>query len=883
MKKIFAFAILAIAILLGAQTVLAQATSLASDTLQAQTFTDVPSLNVNSDAIGYLETNNIIQGYSDSTFKPDNRINRAEFVKIVVGTLVKNPTGSDCFTDVNKEWFAKYICTAKRLGYIQGYGDGSFKPSDYINFAEASKIITTAMKVKPDTTGTKHEWFAGFVNGLAKKNAIPPSVQFFDKDVSRGEIAETIWRLKTGKTDKVSQTYEGLTSLFPSVQTCVGLKEKFDEYRGQQVYPLYRGGVMMENAPVPTAAPMTNGTAAPVPAAAPASGAGSASYSQTNLQVAGVDEADVIKNDGQYIYMVKGDTVRIFDAYPPKNLEQVSEVKFDKAGFTPQEMYVDGDRLVVVGQVYQNFYYPMPMAGVNSAIIMPPRPFQGPNTLVYQFDISDRKNPKQTRVLAFDGNYFTSRRIGNRMVMVMNDTPDYWLMDKVDTGEQLVPNFQDGDKAEEPMVKCGDIHYFPGYAQPNYLIVASIPLDNATGDVSREVMLGSSDNVYSSVNNIYVATNETNYDQITDWDWHTDHTNTLVFKFGLDDTGVSFKSRGSVPGRIINQFSMDENGDTFRLATTIDSSNPDTPTSNNVYVMDKDMKITGSITGIAPDEKIYSTRFMGDRLYMVTFKSVDPLFVIGLEDPKDPKILGKLKIPGFSDYLEPYDKTHIIGFGKDVDESIDANLVHSPGSVYYTAVKGFKMALFDVSDVANPVQMFSEGIGDQGTTSEILDNHKALLFDKDKSLLAFPITIVEKITSDQLDCTKYRYSTCLGLCEKRCIPSTCTVDSTGHSNCTSDCEGPGSCVAPQSEQYSTTFSGAVVYTLNLTDGFKLRGRVTHYSDADIQKMGNYWPYQYDLSIQRALYMGDVLYTVSQGMLKANDINSIKELNSLKID
>jgi hypothetical protein len=158
-----------------------------------------------------------------------------------------------------------------------------------------------------------------------------------------------------------------------------------------------------------------------------------------------------------------------------------------------------------------------------------------------------------------------------------------------------------------------------------------------------------------------------------------------------------------------------------------------------------------------------------------------------------------------------------------------------------------------------------------------------LLFDKEKSVLAFPITIIEKVSTEQLDCGKYRYSTCLGLCQKRCIPSTCTVDSEGRSTCTNDCEGPGSCLSPEYEQYNTTFSGAVVYTLNLKDGFKLRGRVTHYTESDIQKMGNYWPYQYDLGIQRALFMDDVLYTVSQGMLKANDLNSIKELNSVKID
>ncbi|MBI5156193.1 beta-propeller domain-containing protein, partial [Candidatus Peregrinibacteria bacterium] len=710
MKKMFTYALSVIGILL-----LANAAS-------ADTFIDIPSTQTNRDAIEYLKTKNVIQGYEDSTFKPDNRINRAEFVKIVVASQVANPTGSDCFTDVGKEWFAKYVCHAKRLGYIKGYDDGSFKPGEFINFAEASKIVSNALGVKADATGTNQEWFAGFTNGLAKKNAIPSTVQFFDKDLSRGEMAEMIWRLKANKTDKVSQTYEGLTSPFPSVGSCVGLKEKFDEFQSRQSYPYYRGGIMMDVMSAPTASPQAKMAEPPMGAgmaAESASNAGAADYSQTNIQVAGVDEADIIKNDGKYIYMVKTDSVRIFEAFPAKNMQQVSVVRFGSTGFTPQEMFVDGNRLVVVGQVYQNYYYPMPLLEGIGKMIMPPRPFQGPKTKVYQFDITDRKNPKQIRALTFDGNYNTSRRIGEKMVLVLNDYPNYWMMDKVENGDQLLPSFQDGDKAEEPMAKCADIHYFPGYAQPNYLIVASIPLGSASADVEREVMLGSSDNVYSSVDNLYVATSQVNYANVTDWDWRRDHTDTQIFRFSIEGGNVAFRGRGAVPGRILNQFSMDESGSTFRIATTIDSWDSEKPSGNNVYVLDRaNMEVKGKIEEIAPGEKIYSTRFMGDRLYMVTFQRVDPLFVIGLEDPANPKILGKLKIPGFSDYLHPYDKTHIIGFGKETEETKEGNV----------RLQGFKMALFDVSDVANPVQQFSENIGDMGTSSDLLYNHKALLF-----------------------------------------------------------------------------------------------------------------------------------------------------------
>lgn len=865
MKKIFTYALSVIGILL------------LSNAALAATFSDIQSTHINQEAIEYLKGKNVIQGYEDNTYKSENRINRAEFVKIVVASQVANPTGSDCFTDVGKEWFAKYVCHAKRLGYIKGYDDGSFKPGEFINFAEASKIVSNALGVKADATGTNQEWFAGFTNGLAQKKAIPSTVQFFDKDLSRGEMAEMIWRLKANKTDKVSQTYEGLTSAFPSVGSCEGLKEKFDEYQSRQSYPYYRGGIMMDAMTAPTAAPqskMAEPPMSPGAAAESSAGSGAADYSQTNIQVAGVDEADIIKNDGKYIYMIKGETVRIFEAFPAKSLEQVSVVRFESAGFNPQEMFVDGNRMVIVGQVYQNYYYPMPLLREVGKLIMPPRPFQGPKTKVYQFDITDRKTPKQTRVLTFEGNYSTSRRIGEKMVLVLNSAPNYWIMDQIDNGDQLVPSFQDGDNAEEPLVRCADIHYFPGYARPNYLIVASIPLGSPTGTVEKEVMLGSSDNVYSSVNNLYVATSQVNYESVTDWDWSRDHTDTQIFRFSIEGGTVAFRGRGTVPGRILNQFSMDESGSTFRIATTIDSWDSEKPTSNNLYVLDRaNMTVKGKIEEIAPGERIYSTRFLGDRLYMVTFERVDPLFVIGLEDPANPKILGKLKIPGFSDYLHPYDKTHIIGFGKDTEETKEGNV----------RMKGFKMALFDVSDVANPIQQFSEGIGDNGTSSELLYNHKALLFDKAKNLLAFPISIVEKVSTDALQCNKYRYDTCPGLCQQRCIPSTCTVDGEGRSICTDDCNGLGSCMAPGYEQYNTTFVGAAVYTLDLKNGFKQRGRISHYSDADVLKMGNYWPYEYDKNIQRILFMDEVLYTVSQSMLKANDINSCKELNSVKID
>jgi len=271
----------------------------------------------------------------------------------------------------------------------------------------------------------------------------------------------------------------------------------------------------------------------------------------------------------------------------------------------------------------------------------------------------------------------------------------------------------------------------------------------------------------------------------------------------------------------------------LRVATTVQgtwSEAGQTTSKNNVYVLDSMMNIVGRLEDIAPGEKIYSVRYMGDRGYMVTFRQVDPLFTIDLKDPTNPKILGALKIPGYSDYLHPYDENHIIGIGKDT--------VAMGESAYYL---GMKMAIFDVTDVGNPVQMFTENIGDRGTDSEALRNHKAFLFSKEKNLLALPITLMEVknpvIQTDQ----NYNY--------------------------------------PQYGEFS--FQGAYVYNIDLVNGFKLKGKITHMTDEEIKKAGSYW-YDPQSSVDRILYIDNVLYTLSQKMIKANNLGDLAEKNTLSI-
>ncbi|UCG55006.1 MAG: beta-propeller domain-containing protein, partial [Dehalococcoidia bacterium] len=205
-------------------------------------------------------------------------------------------------------------------------------------------------------------------------------------------------------------------------------------------------------------------------------------------------------------------------------------------------------------------------------------------------------------------------------------------------------------------------------------------------------------------------------------------------------------------------------------------------------------------------------------------------------EPADPKILGKLKIPGYSEYLHPYDETHLIGIGKEVDASIDADLVHTENAVYYTAIQGVKLALFDVSDVANPIEVYKEVIGDRGTESLAARNHKAFLFDKEKGLLVIPITLAQ-LQPDQ----------------------------------------------PKNMQGEFVFQGAYVYNLTLETGFNLNGRITHYDTNEaFQKSGEYF-YGGQSNITRSIYIENVLYTLSQSRLQLNDLTSLETLEVLPFD
>ena len=880
-------------------TAMAQTTTSTPD--PANTFPDVSTTFVNAEAIGYLKENGVVQGYPDGTYRPSSEINRAEFIKIIVGSLYKDLKGANCFPDVTTDWFAPYVCEAKSRGIVEGYPDGTFKPGDTINFSEASKIIVKAYGLKEGAGGG--QWFKPYVTALESKNDIPLSVEFFDEKVQRDAMAEMVYRLKADVTDKPSRTYsEVVGDDFVTVPTCVDLKKRFDEQNAYfNSYGSYYPEGMGSGEMLKMAEPMA-GEAAPMPAAAPAAAdsaatsstsAGSATdFSTTNLQVAGVDEADVIKNDGKFIYIIKGSELRVVEAYPAENMKELVNFTLGDANetFTPSEMYVDANTLTVIGSDYKDLTaVPMDATGkmAPSSMIYPPY-YNNNRTKVFVLDITDRTKPLVKRAVEFDGYYNTSRKIGNTLYMVMNHSYspviyyDYPMMTDSATGsttapevpaDSIVPKMLDTKNgAEEMVAPCSKIRILPKERNFNYLITAAVPLNDLTKDVSRSVIVGSSDNIYASQSNLYVAANDWGggyYRSYGDY-------GTSVYRFALGSGTIEYKNKGKVPGQLLNQFSMDESNGYFRIVTTKNEYVPGSQINSNLYVLDSNMFLTGKIENIAPGEKLYSARFMGNKAYLVTFKRVDPFFVLDLSDPRAPKITGKLKIPGYSNYLQPYDDNHILGFGDDIDETlVDPDSDFLP----YDAKKGFKISMFDVTDLANPKEMFKEVIGERGTSSDVSYNHKALLFDKNKQLLALPITVYG--TPDAVACTDYKYSSCPTSCQKICVPSSCTVTN-GIKVCTADCDGANSCVSLDSSYTRPVFDGAYVYTVNLTDGFKLKGKITHYNAQDEADMKTNGYTNYEKLIQRVLYIGENLYTVSQGVVKANALGDLTEKKMIEL-
>ena len=511
-------------------------------------------------------------------------------------------------------------------------------------------------------------------------------------------------------------------------------------------------------------------------------------FSTTNVQVQSVDEPDFLKNDGKYVYILSKNKLTIIDAYPPQNATIVTKIGLEVQKQNLQNMFLKKDRLII--------FYQSSSTNTNAMVL----------------DISDIENPKVVKNYSVRGNYHDARMIGDHVYFIARSNVDY--------DSPILPSVMESSNT----ILTPDVYYFDDELYHTFNTVTAIDIfgDKINADT---FMMDSTGTIYVSEEGIYITYPK--YHQYHPYSYYMDEyeilaeerERTVIHKIAIDRLSLNYASSAEVPGHVLNQFSMDEFDNKFRIATTSELYTPKgTIMHSNIYVLDEDLEIVGKLEGIAPDERIYSARFMGDKLYLVTFRQVDPFFVIDLSE-NNPKVLGYLKMPGFSNYLHPYDENHIIGLGRDTKEN-------NRGGV---ATLGIKIALFDVSDVSNPLEVDVFTIGDRTTNSEALYDHKAFFFDKKKDVLSIPLEF-----------------------------NTLKVQEEGTYN-----EPKG-------------WNGFYILGVDAEDGFSLNGKVDHSS-------AEYDPFLQRGYGSRSFYIGDVLYTVTNKLMKMNDLKDMSEMNQIDLD
>lgn len=447
--------------------------------------------------------------------------------------------------------------------------------------------------------------------------------------------------------------------------------------------------------------------------------------SETNTQVENVDESDIVKVDGNYIYYVSEQKIVIIDAQNGESSSKIAEIKFEE--FNPREIYVKNNKLIVIGNEFEDYLENYKVYTESIAIYDIARPVNSKSGIII-YDISNIREPKEIRRVMVQGSYISSRMIENNIYFVANQhlyTSAIARCELKDLNEEdYKPKYRDTAVGAEE--KCIDFNriYSLDSQDTSYLILAGLNIEsNVEADI--KTFLGAGQYVFASDKNMYIATNKQEYGA----GYELLGGKTHILKFGLENGKIIFKADADIEGQVNNQFSMDENGEYFRIATTSGNLwNINENTKNNLYVLNSELEEIGKIVGFAPDEKIYSVRYVGDKAYVVTFKQTDPLYVIDLSNPTAPQILGELKLPGYSTYLHPYDEKHVIGFGYETKETRTG-----------VTTDGLKMVMFDISDFTNPQILFKVNIGDRYTSSELLYNHKALLYSKEKNIIAFPL------------------------------------------------------------------------------------------------------------------------------------------------
>ncbi|UCH80409.1 MAG: beta-propeller domain-containing protein [Nitrospiraceae bacterium] len=579
---------------------------------------------------------------------------------------------------------------------------------------------------------------------------------------------------------------------------------------------------------------------------------GSQRYSDTNVQESGVDESDKIKTDGNYLYLAQEQAVKIIKLDTNEGMSVAGSIA---ARENIESLHLYGSILVALylpADDNDDFWCGDASAGgtvesLPSISVTMPCWIGRSRTGVLVINVKDPLKPERIKDLIFDGELVSSRLINGLLHIISRFRPtlpplEYYYDraqdEKSDVVRRnldalkdvplhdLVPSFELFDKDGKPfdsgLLVSAEDFMKPGDPQGS-MVVSITTLDLNSPEVDHESTGAVLDaiHVYASTSSLYLASEIWNYN-VADEDI-VSAVQTAIHKFNLTGKSISFSGSGLVPGSILNQFSFGEYKDILRVATSSWNWNTDSGGErNNVYCLKEDenkLAIIGRLENLAPGEHLYAARFIGDKGYLVTFEKVDPLFTLDLSDPSDPELMGELKVPGYSDYIHPLGDNHLLTIGKDA-------IPYESWSYY----QGLQLTIFDVTDFKNPVLLHKEPVGDRGTESEALHNHKAFTYWSEKNLLAIPIDLYEHQLKPQ---TPW-------------------------------------------ERGIHVFSGLYVYRVKSDDGFSFLGRIST-SNSTLQ-------YDRFYSWSRGLFLEDRVYAITPDTVNSaaiDDINNTMEVLPVK--
>jgi len=488
---------------------------------------------------------------------------------------------------------------------------------------------------------------------------------------------------------------------------------------------------------------------------------GEKDYSQTNVQETGVDESDKIKTDGKYLYVSGNNSVQIIDTAFEEDMKEVSRIDVD--GYV-DSLYLHSDTLVIL-------YTPDNGSGSTWAgkddiepidIGMPYWIPVNAKIGILIADINDPENPLTIKNIQADGFQVSSRLTGGRLHVISQYFPDIPPLQRLYDGSEedrsetyntnkqtldaltlddFIPSYQKYDSTG--FMTNGRLIATEDFISPknsnggSIISIITIDLTDLSSDFESLGFIADVHHVYASTDNLYLVSATYNHFDGIETDTKTPALQTLIYQFDLAGAAVNYSAAGSAPGQILNQFSLSEYENVLRIATSTGNT-WDGSAENHVFCLESNndkLDIIGRLEGLAPGERLYSSRFIGDKGFLVTFVEIDPLFTLDLSDPRNPFVAGELKVPGYSTYIHQIGENYLLTIGKDV-------LVENE-SVWY---QGLQMSLFDISNFASPELVTVEKIGDRGTESEALFNHKALTFRPTDNLIALPVTLYEHLS-----------------------------------------------------------------------------------------------------------------------------------------